>query len=114
MARIVIANGGMAGCMAAAAFIQEGHTVVLVRHNGSEFKSGGLKYLHKTAGMEALLRAHSVLCGVKDVCGKIMLEDWSIWDYPQMGSGCTDTEMTAQRLHWLKTRKTPSGFEPTI
>ena len=114
MARVVIANGGMAGIMAAAAFVERGHNVVLIRHNGSEFSRGGLKYLHRTDATEALLASRNVPYSVRDVRGKIVLSDFAVHDYPEYAALVpSDVVELAQRLHWMKTRKTIAGFQET-
>jgi hypothetical protein len=111
MKRLAIIGGGVSGLVAAETFNMHGWHTTLIEGGrlGGEFLAGGLKYIHKTDEMTALLKRLEVQYSAYNVRGGIHLRG-EVLPYPQ----CFD-DMEARDIariqadHYRKTRRTGVG-----
>lgn len=111
--RVVVVGGGISGLIAGSAARRRGHAVTVLEPGelGGEFLAGGLKYVHSTPAMTALLDAYGIAHSDYLVQGGILLSG-SVEKYPGVFKSMTPEQGAAIRHdHYLKTRRcAPSDF----
>lgn len=108
MKRLAIIGGGISGLVAAETFNLAGWHTTLIEGGklGGDFTAGGLKYIHKTDEMVALLKRLEVLYSPYTVHGAIHLRG-EVLPYPQCFEDMTKSDIARiQADHYAKTRRT--------
>lgn len=110
--RVVIVGGGMSGLVASWAFQEHGQDPVILEPQpvlGGDFLAGGLKYIHKTASMMAMLDFHDVPYADYTINGAIYLKG-KVEPYPaHIDTLDPEQSATIQADHYRKTRRMEIG-----
>lgn len=111
MTKILIIGGGVSGLVANHVLSEAGADCTILEPGkpGGEFTAGGLKYIHKTDGMEQLFEALDVPYSVFTVRGGIYLRG-NMYMFPEGLEAFSKRERyRIQADHYTKTRRTEPG-----